>query len=257
MPRRMVGRKSARGVPERPRPGDRVARPGTRVARRRPRPRPVRKGPSGPPVFRLVAWPALVTLAVTLLRLGGERLGWSQRYFSTVAGGGLAWVGIAWLVPLAGAYFGYRLAWEGATPRSLTRALMVPLATVLVVFALVTAGSRLESTGTFQGYLALWGVASIIGCGLALWAWPLLGRALVLYAMAARIPVVAVMWFAIQGEWGTHYDAPPPGFPVVPPMTRFLWTAVLPQMTVWVAYTVVVGALFGVVGLHLALRRPE
>jgi hypothetical protein len=37
---------------------------------------------------------ALVTLAVTLLRLVGELRGWNPEYFSRVAKGGLAVVGI-------------------------------------------------------------------------------------------------------------------------------------------------------------------
>src|SRR6185436_7286031 len=53
---------------------------------------------------------ALVTLAVTLLRLVGELRGWNPDYFSRLPGGGLAIVGITWLVPLVGAYFGYHLA---------------------------------------------------------------------------------------------------------------------------------------------------
>ena len=72
--------------------------------------------------------------------------------------------------------------------------------------------------------------------------------------LAARI---LNQWFAIQGDWGTHYDAPPPGFPVVPPMARWLWTGVLPQMTIWIAWTVVVGMLFGAFGWVVAERRAE
>lgn len=253
MPRRMVGRKSAQSTPDRPAPKPRSGR--SRSSRPRPA-RPVPKGPTGPPVLGLVLWPAVITLGVTFLRLGGERMGWSPRYFSTTAGGGLAYVGIAWLVPLVGAYFGYRLAREGALPSSLGRALGVPLVAVAVTFVLAAAGARLESASTPQGYLVVWGVSAALGGSLALWAWPLLGRALLIYALAARIPVLAVMWFAIQGDWGTHYDAAPPGFPPVPPLARWLWTGLLPQTTVWIAYTLVAGALGGVLGWVVAERRP-
>ena len=32
-------------------------------------------------------------------------------------------------------------------------------------------------------------------------------RELIAYAFAARIPVLIVMFFAMRGGWGTHYDA--------------------------------------------------
>ena len=63
----------------------------------------------GPPVLRLVLWPALLTLAVTLLRLVGELRGWSPEYFSRLPGGGLSPLGITWLAPLVGLYLGWRL----------------------------------------------------------------------------------------------------------------------------------------------------
>ena len=41
-------------------------------------------------VGRLVLWPALITLGITLLRLAGELLEWSPRLFNRDAGGGAA-----------------------------------------------------------------------------------------------------------------------------------------------------------------------
>ena len=61
-------------------------------------------------IGRMVLGPALITLAVTLLRLVGELQGWSPRLFSREAGGGGALVGISWLVPVFGAWFGCKLA---------------------------------------------------------------------------------------------------------------------------------------------------
>jgi hypothetical protein len=129
---------------------------------------------------------------------------------------------------------------------------------VLVLVAILAAfGPRLVSGATPQQYLGIWGVVSVIATGLAFAAWPSLGRVLLAYALAARLPVIGVMWLAIHRGWGTHYDAAPPGFPPVPPMVRWLWTGVLPQMTVWIAWTVVVGMLFGALGWVVAQRRPE
>ena len=59
----------------------------------------------GPALWPLIAVPAAITLAITALRLTGEMLHWSPRFFSREAGGGLAVVGIAWLVPLFGIWF--------------------------------------------------------------------------------------------------------------------------------------------------------
>lgn len=250
MPRRMVGRKSARNAPARP---GSSARP---AGASRPA-RPVRRGPAGPPLLRLLLVPVAVTLGVTLVRLGGELLEWSPRLFGRVAGGGLALVGIAWLVPVVGFYFGYRLARAGVRPSSRVRAMAWPIGALASVPILAWLGSRLASPETSQDHLVLWAVVSGLTAACALVAWPALGRVLLAYALAARLPVVAVMWFAIQGNWGTHYDAPPPAFPAVPPMARWLWTGLLPQMTIWIAWTVVLGTLFGVLGQVVAERRAE
>ncbi len=72
---------------------------------------------------RLILVPAVITLAVTLLRLIGELQGWSPALFNRNAGGGGALVGIAWLVPVFGAWFGWKLGKVGAFPGSLGRAL--------------------------------------------------------------------------------------------------------------------------------------
>jgi len=64
------------------------------------------------------------------------------------------------------------------------------------------------------------------------------------------------MFFAMLGNWGTHYDyvGMPPQFSM-PPVTKYLWLALFPQLVAWVAYTVVVGTLAGVVAL--AVVRPR
>ena len=75
---------------------------------------PRRAGPARAPAspawhVRLVLWPALLSLAVTLLRLVGELRGWSPEYWSRLPGGGLSPLGIVWLIPVFGFYFGWRL----------------------------------------------------------------------------------------------------------------------------------------------------
>lgn len=81
---------------------------------------------------------------------------------------------------------------------------------------------------------------------------------MVAYAFAARIPVLIVMYLAMHGNsgagWGTHYDAVPPPLVHVPLATKFLYAGILPQMTMWIGFTVVVGSLIGVV--VAAVVRP-
>ncbi len=60
--------------------------------------------------WKLVLWPAAVTLAVTVLRVAGELLDWTPVLFNRAVGGAGALVGIVWLIPVFGIHFGYRLA---------------------------------------------------------------------------------------------------------------------------------------------------
>ena len=50
---------------------------------------------------------------------------------------------------------------------------------------------------------------SIVGLAIGILAWPALGRTLLAYGLAARIPVALLMLVAMLGNWGTHYDARP------------------------------------------------
>jgi hypothetical protein len=194
--------------------------------------------------FALVLVPAVITLAVTLLRLFGEIQNWSPRFFSRQAGGGLAVVGIVWLVPLFGIYFAWKLIREGERPASLGRAALMPLAAVVpvVLLAVVTRG-----LGTTVNLLAV-AVGSLAAAWIACQGWPALGRVLFYYALAARIPVALVMLAAILGDWGTHYDVPPPSpLPATSPFVKWILIGLIPQMTIWIAFTLVVGGFAGAI----------
>ena len=203
---------------------------------------------------QLILVPAIITFAVTLLRLVGELQGWSPRFFSKEAGGGGAIVGISWLVLIFGAWFGWKLAKAGQGPGAIGRALgLTILAFALlpaVGFAANALGRGQQSFSTFAVYV----VASIVGLVVGLRAWPALGRTLFVYAFAARIPVALVMLAAILGSWGTHYDVAPPDFPAMAPLSKWLLIGLLPQMTIWIWFTVVVGSLFGILAAAIAKR---
>jgi hypothetical protein len=207
------------------------------------------------PTGRLILVPAVITLAVTLLRLAGELLHWSPVFFSRAAGGGGAIVGISWLPLFFGPWFAWRLAKAGDGPGPIGRAIgLVILAlaiTPVAGFVAVELGMNPQSLTIFIVYV----VAAVVAIPVAMKAWPALGRVLLAYAFAARIPVAIVMLFAILGSWGTHYDVPPPGFPEMGALAKWAWIGLLPQMTIWIAFTVVVGALFGIVAVALVSRR--
>lgn len=196
---------------------------------------------------RMILVPALITLAITLLRLTGELLGWSETLFSDAAGGGMALIGIAWLPPIFGIYFSWRLVQSGGYT-SAGATIGWPLLAVLIVMAAGMIGFSL------LGQTSIW--ALIIFAGMALAVLPLarkgwqdLFSVLLLYAFAARIPVVLVMLAAIAGRWGTHYDALPPEFPEMGWFSTWVLVGVIPQFTIWITFTVVVGMIFGGIGL--------
>jgi hypothetical protein len=227
------------------------------AARPAPQPRTrVPRAPSapGPGALRLVLAPAAITLLVTLLRLAGELRGWSPEWFSRLPGGGLAIVGITWLPPFVGAWMAFRMVRAGVRPPPIRDLVVWPLGALLLGLAMGYGFERLVDP-SWTGTLALWAVVAVVAGLIAFVTWPAIGRPLLLYALFARLPVVVVMWFAISGRWGTHYDVPAPGFPALLPLQRWLWSGVLPQLTIWIAYTLAVGMLGAALGLFVAARR--
>jgi hypothetical protein len=63
------------------------------------------------------------------------------------------------------------------------------------------------------------------------------------------------MLVAILANWGTHYDVMPPNVPeMTPALYKWFMIGLLPQMTIWLWFTVVVGGLFGIVAGAIAGR---
>jgi len=208
---------------------------------------------------RLVLVPAIITLAVTLLRLAGERMHWSRRLFNPEAGGGGALVGIVWLVFVFGVYFALKLAGAGQTPTGIGRGLGLVALAIVVFIGSGFLGAALGIPQVSLTMAALFVAASVVAFLLAWRAWPALGRVLTVYGLAARIPVALVMLVAILGSWGTHYDVPPSAdFPPMSPIAKWFWIGLVPQMTVWIAFTVVFGMLVGLLAVALVHRgrRP-
>jgi hypothetical protein len=207
-------------------------------------------------IGKLIRWPAIISLAVTLLRLIGELNHWSRTLFNSEAGGGGALIGIAWLVPVFGIYFAVKLAQSSAAPLNAGKTILYAVL-ALVAFAAISFGGtralRIDpNTPSFTAFF-LFVVASLIAAAIAYAGSPLLGKVLLAYGLAARIPVAIVMLVAMLGSWGTHYDVAPPNFPQMSVFAKWLMIGLLPQLTLWIAYTIVVGALVG--GLTFAIYR--
>ena len=210
-------------------------------------------------ITQLIAIPTVITLAVTILRLIGELKHWPAPWFNAAAGGGGALVGIAWLPLVFGPYFALRLALAGDGPESSSKATGFAF---LGLVAFLLAGAFFQHTMHRPSFLTLIAFPLLLFAGFVpLIGWGSLGRVLVAYAFAARIPVLIVMYFAMSGNggagWGTHYDAVAPTLARLPLRWRYLYAAILPQMTGWIGWTVILGAVFGSVLVAILHRGKK
>jgi len=207
---------------------------------------------NSPSLGRLVLVPGLITLGVTVLRLVGELQHWSNLLFSPAAGGGMAIVGIVWLAPVFGIYFALKLAGAGARPAGLGKATAFAFLGLVLMVGAVTlfALSKFASAPMLAGGSILFLAAILV----PLTGWPQLTKALIAYGYFARVPVAVVMYFALRGNWGTHYDGPPPGLPEMGFWAKYLVIGLIPQLLLWVAFTVIVGSLLGIAAVAITRR---
>ena len=206
--------------------------------------------------LRLILVPSLISLVVTLWRLTGELLTWSQSWFNPEAGGQWAIIGITWLAPFFGVYFALELHRRGQPPASWTKALGLSLASVLIMFAGGSLQTAIYQGNPYGGLIYLW-IVGIAGAAMVARAWPPLFKTLLAYGLAVRLPVIVIMFLAIWGQWGTHYDAIPAGFPAHPWFIEFLLLGFFPQMLFWISFTIVTGMFFGTLAARIAhLRKP-
>ena len=204
--------------------------------------------------WHLILVPAIITLAITLLRLVGELQHWAKPWFSNSPGGGGAVIGISWLPFIFGPYFALKLAGMGSGPAKVGKAAGLAIAGFILML-----GGGIVGLGPkqFAGKIVVVLIAVLVGLVLQIiaWvAWPALLKTLLAYGYAARIPVVIVMFFALRGNWGTHYDGLPPNYngPTAL-LPKFALVGLLPQLVGWPLYTVVIGTALG--GLAAAVVR--
>ncbi|HSR54163.1 MAG TPA: hypothetical protein VLV83_25320 [Acidobacteriota bacterium] len=197
--------------------------------------------------------PAVITLLVTLLRLTGELMRWNELFFGRGSGGGGSIVGISYLVPIFGIYFGYKLASAGHRPESLGKAALWLVLGLVASIALSIGVFALSPQPSILG-----GIGGLITLAIVYWlaskGWSSLVRILTAYGFAARIPVAIVALLAMYGNWGTHYELGPEGYEQPNLFLRWLEIGLFPQMTVWIVYTIVFGGLFACLGALFARK---
>jgi hypothetical protein len=204
-------------------------------------------------ITKLILVPSIITLAVTLLRLVGELQHWPSVLFSREAGGGGSIIGITWLVLIFGAYFAVKLARSGEEVPGAGRVIGFALLGLVITFVGGWLGFGMKAE--FPGKIIIGLVLIALGAIMPFLGWRMLAKVLLAYGYAARIPVLIVMYFAFRGNWGTHYDAVPPEIPDMPFWTKFFQLAVVPQMVMWIAFTLIVGSIFGGIAVAFARRR--
>jgi hypothetical protein len=195
-----------------------------------------------------------------MLRLVGELQHWSSRWFSTDTGGilpeGVSWLfGITWMAPLFGIYFGWRLVAQQRGPTSAARAVGCSVAGLILLIIFRFAVLPRINIAFPRILIFIW-LAMAVPAIFQAYGWPALFKTLLAYGLAARSLVVVVMFFAMRGDWGTHYDYV--GMPEEFQMSfwpRFFWLAFFPQLIFWVAFTILTGSLTGSVAGALLCRR--
>ena len=208
-------------------------------------------------VAKLIFIPAVITLAITILRLIGELQHWSTALFNPAPGGGGAVIGISWLPPILGMYFAWKLINAGEYPNTSTGRILLFAVLGIVLFFLgifVAAGA---GPGLASPLQVLGGLVLIVAAiALQFPSWRKLFKVLLAYGYAARIPVAILMFFAIKGNWGTHYDVVPPNFPEMDWFKKYILFGFIPQMFSWIAFTVLTGVLTaGITALFLRRKR--
>ena len=215
--------------------------------------------------MRLILIPAVISLAVTILRLIGELQHWSQKWFSSQTGGvmpsGVSWlIGITWLALPFGIYFAWKLRADGQGPPHQGGAVLyAALGLILMLGGLIFLIPHIP-IGFPPILIFVWLIMAVAAI-IQLPAWPALFKTLLVYGLASRIPVAIVMFLAMRGNWGTHYDytGMPPQFQM-DLWPKYLWLAFFPQLIFWVGFTILMGSLSGSIAcaiLQLRKQAPE
>ena len=207
--------------------------------------------------LNLILVPAIIALAITILRVVGELHHWSPAFFNTAAGGGGALVGISWLPFVFGIYFALKLINFGEAPTNRAKpVLMMVLGLVLIIGTAVVVGKP-TSLNQFLPVL----VALIIAAIIQYFGWPQLAKTFFVYGLATRIPTVIVYYLAFTNHWGTHYDAINPDLAKAlkgySTMRLFINEGLIPQLFMWIPITIFTGSITGSITALIASFRTK
>lgn len=210
-------------------------------------------------VTRLVLIPSLIALAVTFLRLIGELRHWSPSWFDNEGGGitpsGVSWIiGIVWLPIPFGIYFAARLIAADERPSNVARAILYSVGGFLFLEVGVRLIVPLFKLNLQPRLLLIWAF-SVVPALLAIKAWPKLWKVLLVYGLASRIPVAVIMFFAMRGTWGTHYDYGGQ-VPIDELWSSYIWFGLIPQLVFWVGFTILLGMIAGSITALIKQRKP-
>jgi hypothetical protein len=210
---------------------------------------------ASPSTFSLLLWPSLLTLALSVGRLIGEVKG----IVPPTSGGALHPLGIGWCVFLFGAWYGWRLLRDGSAPRVRCAwlwalvALLAFFGTVAWQFRPFVGGPADDATFERLRIAVLVIVAVALAAGAAMFAvWPRLASLMLLYALGARLTVVALTIAAEHFGWVTHYTKFGPSG-IERGMADTIVAASVAQLGGWVPFTIVGGVLAG--GIVAGCRR--
>ena len=147
-------------------------------------------------------------------------------------------------MPIFGVYFAMRLIRDGYTPHGNLKVVAFAVIGAIVGMAVMVPFINRGPTDPAAILMTLIGAG--VGIALQRIAWPELFKTLLAYAFAVRIPVAIVMLVAVLGDWGTHYDVPPPGgLPEMSLLAKWFFIGAVYQFSFWIMFTLVIGSLSG------------
>src|SRR5690349_6353107 len=127
-------------------------------------------------ISRLIMMPALIRLAVSILRVVGELEHWFTVLLNPTPGGGAAIVGITWLAFIFGVYCALKLAGAGQGPASSGKAIGFAVLSFLLGFVGVSLASGPKQA--FPGKMFVGLLVMAVGGAVPFRAWPALAKTL-------------------------------------------------------------------------------
>jgi hypothetical protein len=157
------------------------------------------------------------------------------------------------LPPIFGFYFAWKIWEQGERIDRIGRAFLLGFLGVVLNQLVEATVFQYANISIYSMLVTLWTVA-LISAYLQYLVWPALCKTLIAYGLGARVPVVVIMFFALRGHWGTHYDRPSGPF-TLGFWPTFLLFGFFEELIYWVSFTVAVGSLAGSVAAFAAKRR--